>query len=139
MAGWTVSGRVLNGSEGATTPSHAAVFTAGGNSQGDLLSQSFSTVAGRTYAVDFDAGIFGQRSGPPLQLRVEILGAGTLINQLITPPDAFTYNALLVQFQHYRIVFTANSATTTLRFTSVGGGNAGADQIVDTVVVTVLP
>ena len=137
--GWSVTGRVLNGPEGTTTPSHSAAFTAGGNSQGDMLWQNFSTIAGRSYAVEFDAGIFGQPSGQPLQLRVELLGTGTLVNQLITPPDAFTYNATLVQFQHYRFVFTANSGTTTLRFTSVGGGNSSADQVLDTVVVTILP
>jgi hypothetical protein len=57
----------------------------------------------------------------------------------LTPPDSNTFTASAVTFQHYRFTFTANSATTTLRFTSVGLGNASADQVVDTVAVTLLP
>jgi hypothetical protein len=138
VTGWTVTGNVGDNSEGSTTTSHSAAFSAGNNSQGDMLAQTFSTVNNQTYAIDFDAGIFGQRSGAPLQLHVEILGAGTLVDQVITPPEAGTYNPALVQFQHYHFIFTANSANTTLRFTSIGLGNGGADQVVDTVSVNVL-
>jgi Protein of unknown function (DUF642) len=138
VTGWTVVGRVADNTEGATTPTHSAALSSGGNSQGDTLAQSFSTTIGQMYAVDFDAGIFGQRTGGPLQLRVEVLGSGSLVNQLLTPPDAFTFTPSAVTFQHYRVTFTANSATTTLRFSSVGLGNANADQVVDSVVVSLV-
>lgn len=138
VTGWTVVGNVGDNSEGSTSSSHSAAFSAGANSQGDMLSQSFTTTNGQTYAIDFDAGIFGVRSGSPLQLRVEVLGAGTLVNQVITPPEAGTYNPAQVQFQHYHFIFTANGASTTLRFTSIGLGNGGADQVVDTVSISVL-
>jgi hypothetical protein len=114
-------------------------LSAGGNFEGDTLFQSVATTPGQKYAVDFDAGIFGKRTGAPLQLRTEIIGNGTLINQLLTPPDANTWDPASVQFQHYYIEFTANSAMTTLQFTSVGLGNAAADQVVDTVSVSIVP
>jgi hypothetical protein len=91
------------------------------------------------YAIDFDAGIFGKRSGAPLQLRVEIIGAGTIVDQTVTPPEAGTYDPAAVLFQHYHIIFKANNTSTVLRFTSVGFGNGGADQVVDTVTVTAIP
>jgi hypothetical protein len=141
VSGWTVVGNVAipdsgGVGEGSTSPTHGAALSAGADSQGDQLSQSFSTTSGQTYNVDFDAGIFGKRSGAPLQVNVQIIGSGTLVNQTITPPDAGTFTASAVTFQHYTIGFTANSATTTLTFTSVGSGNASADQIIDTVSVT---
>jgi hypothetical protein len=125
--------------EGATSFSHGVAFSAGANSQGDIIYQAFGTVSGQRYQVDFDAGIFGQRSSAPLQLRVEVLGSGTLINDVITPPEAGTYDPSKVAFQHYTYTFVADGPNTTLRFTSVGLGNGGADQILDTVAVTAIP
>jgi hypothetical protein len=139
VTGWTVGGHVADNMEGATSFSHAAALSEGGDSQGDTLDQTFSTVSGQMYAVDFDAGIFGKRSGAPLQLRTEIIGNTTLVDQTVTPPDANTFDPGSVAFQHYHIIFMANSATTMLRFVSVGLGNANADQIVDTVSVTAVP
>lgn len=137
VSGWTVGGnnRVADNAEGATSGTHSAALSSGASSQGDTLSQSFSTVPGKMYTVDFDAGIFGKRGGNPLQLQVQVLGSGTLLNQTITPPDAGTFTPTSVTFQHYHFTFTANSSTATLRFTSVGTANSNADQVVDTVAI----
>jgi hypothetical protein len=135
VSGWSTTGNVSNNVEGATSGTHGACLTSGANSQGDTLSQNFSTVPGRVYNVDFDAGIFGKRTSTALQLKVEALGSGTPLNQTVIPPDAGTFTTTAVTFQHYHFTFTADSATTTLRFTSVGLGNAAADQVVDTVAV----
>jgi len=141
VTGWIVggNGHVADNTEGATSGAHSAALSSGGNSQGDTLSQSFSTVSGQMYAVDFDAGIFGKRSGAPLQIQVNVIGNGNISTQTITPSDAMTFNAGSVIFTHYHIVFQANSATTTLRFTSVGLGNGSADQIIDSVSVSPVP
>jgi hypothetical protein len=133
--GWSVTGNVSNNMEGATSGTHAACLTSGANSQGDTLSQTFATIPGVVYNVDFDAGIFGKRTGTALQLQVQALGSTTLLNQIVTPPDAGTFTTTAVTFQHYHFTFTADSAATTLRFTSVGLGNAAADQVIDTVAV----
>jgi hypothetical protein len=100
-----------------------------------VLSQSFFTKAGQVYTLDFDAGIFGQRSGAALQIRVQVLGAATLLDQTITPPEAQTFNPSLVTFQHYHFVFTADGKAATLQFTNIGLGNATADPLIDTVSV----
>jgi hypothetical protein len=137
VTAWNVSGtsavRVV--SEGATSSIHAAGFGPAGDSQGNVLSQSFATVIGQAYMLDFDAGITGKRSGSPLQLRAQVIGTGTLLDQTITPPEFGTFDSSLVKFQHYHYVFTANSALTTLRFSDIGLGNAAADPLVDTVSV----
>ena len=71
-----------------------------------------------------------------MQLKVEVLGTATLVNQTVTPPYAGTFTPGSVIFAHYQFTFTANSTTTILRFTDMGLGNASADTVVDTVVVT---
>src|ERR1700731_4721555 len=135
VTGWTVVGNAADTSEGATGGTHGAALSAGGDTPGDTISQSFSTTSGVMYNVDFDSGIYGRRSGSPLQVNVQVIGSGALVNTTITPPDAGTFTASAVIFQHYTFSFTANSATTTLQFTSVGTGNAAADQIIDSVSV----
>jgi hypothetical protein len=131
--GWSVVGNVANNAEGATSGSHGAALTAGHDSQGDTLSQTFSTQSGHVYSVDFDAGIYGQRAGNSLQLQVQVFGSGALLNQLVTPPEAHTFTPSAVTFQHFHFTFTANSTNATLRFTSIGAGNSNADQVVDTI------
>ena len=49
----------------------------GGDSQSNILSRTFPTMTGETYAVDFDAGIWGQHTVNPLQFRVRAFETGT--------------------------------------------------------------
>jgi uncharacterized protein DUF642 len=141
ITGWTVSGtgRIEDKTQASTSPTHAATFGTGGTFQGDVLSQSLSTIPGRQYALDFDSGIFGRRTGAPLQLNVQLLGNGAMLNQTITPPDAFTFTPSQVTFQHYHLLFTANSNSTTLQFQDIGTGNDAADPLLDTVSIQLQP
>lgn len=137
ISGWTVSGggKVENKVEGSTTPSHSAALGTGGSPPGNILGQSFPTVSGKIYSLDFDASVFGVHSGSPLQIGVKVIGTGSILDQVITPPEAGTYNAAQMIFQHYHYNFFANSSTTTLQFQDIGTGGAGADTVVDTVSV----
>ena len=139
---WTVGGygKVALTGEGATTGSHSVTFNPGGDSESNTLLQSFDTVSGQTYTLDFDAGIYGvPDAGSTLQLSVQVSGTETLLTQTVTPPFANTYNPNSVIFQHYHFTFTADSSTTTLQFSDVGFGNSGADTILDTVSVVPIP
>jgi hypothetical protein len=141
---WTVSGagHVHSAMQGATSGSFSAAFSIGGDFEGDVLSQTFTTSPGQAYLVEFDAGVYGVRTGGPLKLNVQVGGSGTLLDRTITPPDASTFTPGNVTFQHYRYTFIAdNSGTTTLQFTDIGLGNADADIELDTVsvVATTLP
>ena len=125
---WTVSGtgHIHSIAEGATTPTHAAALNIGHDSQGTVLSQSFTTVVGKLYSLDFDAGIFGQPTGT-LQINVQVNGNNNLINQTVTPPVAGSFEPASIVFQHYHYLFVADSTTTTVQFTDVGSGNNNAD------------
>ncbi len=140
--GWMIggTGRIEEKMDGATTPTHSAAFGTGGNYQNSILSQSFSTLPGRQYVLDFDSGVIGQRYGPRLQMQIQVAGEnGNLLSTTITPPDAFTYDPNLVLFNHYQFLFIANSATTALNFQDLGTGNDNADSLVDTVSVLLAP
>ena len=137
---WIVSGNVGDVSgQGATSPTHAAAFSLGHDSQGDSISQTFATQSGQDYTVEFDAGVYGVRDAAPLQLRMQVFGAGmgTLQDQTVTPPDVGSFNPAV--FAHYSFNFTADATSTTLQFTDVGSGNASADVMLDTVSVAAVP
>jgi hypothetical protein len=72
---WTIgdSGFVHSAMEGATSGSYCAALSIGSDSQGNVLSQSFATTVGQSYLVEFDSGVFGIRTGGPLQLNLQLL------------------------------------------------------------------
>src|SRR6266404_5682850 len=85
VTSWTVtgSGVVVDTAEGATTPTHSAAF----RPTGGVLSQTLTTTAGQAYSVDFDAGIFGVKTGS-VKMRVQAIGTSTLLDQTVAPPAA---------------------------------------------------
>src|ERR1700758_5173084 len=72
ITSWTVSGtgHVHEIEEGATTPTHSLALNVGGDSEGTVVSQTITTVVGKSYILNFDSGIFGQPTGT-LQLNVQ--------------------------------------------------------------------
>ena len=146
ITGWTVAGgghiadRIQ---EGSSNGSGAAVFSPGGDFQGDTLSQTFTTTPGQTYTLDFDSGIFGvPDSGATLQVHVQVFGSSTLLDALIIPPKntgSTPFDPSQVPFAHYHYTFTATGSSTTLQFTDVGSGNANADQILDHIAIAPSP
>ena len=76
VSGWTVGGSVADrGEQGSAGGLHAAAFSAGGDSEGDTLSQTFNTSVGQVYTLDFYAGVTGiPDSGSTLELNVQVLG-----------------------------------------------------------------
>ena len=50
-------GHIADQEEGATSGTHGAVFNEGGDSQGNVLYQTFNTVAGQSYILEFDGGV----------------------------------------------------------------------------------
>src|ERR1051325_9303778 len=137
VTSWTVTpstGGVSEAAEGATTSTHSAAFTP----KGAALSQALTTTSGQSYSLDFDAGIFGTKTGS-VQIRVQALGNAnsSLLDQTISPPAAGTTTPANVTFQHYHFTFTADSASTTLKFTDTRSSNSTCDNLVDTVSVTV--
>ena len=141
VAGWTVAGNkhIECISQGATSPIHSAGFSVGGSSTGNILSQTFFTIPGQTYMLDFDSGVYGLRDGSPLQLQAQIVGTSPLFSVTVTPPDASTTHPAFVSFQHYHYTFSASGTQATIQFTDLVGNNASADLMLDSVSVLPVP
>jgi hypothetical protein len=139
IPGWVVSGpgHVKAQNEGYTSPSNSCTFSEGGDYSGDAISQQFTAIPGTVYAVTFQAGVFGVRSGNPQTLRVQVTGKTTNLDVNVTPPEVDTYTPSAVKFQGYSFSFTADNTTETLKVTDTGTANANADVVVDDVAVTV--
>src|SRR4051812_3059174 len=137
VAGWVVGGNkhIESISQGASSPIHSAGFSVGGDSLNNILSQTFITTPGLTYTLDFDAGVFGVRSGAALQLQAQILGSSPLFSANVTPPDFSAMHPVNVIFQHYHFAFIAGGNLATIQFTDLIGNNLGADVMLDTVAI----
>ena len=95
------------------------------------FSQVVSTNAGEAYHLQFSYGVTDSPNNDILEqqsMLVEAIGSGTLLSQTVVgnnPPQG------LAQFDYF---FTANSATTTIRFSDVGTNATGSrDGILDNV------
>src|SRR5207302_8424451 len=99
---WTVSGasRVAILAEGATSGNVSAALSTGGDFQDDILSQRFTTTAGQEYALDFDSAVYGVASSIQ-NLRVRVLGTGSVVDATVAPPYFATFDTTQIQFQHY--------------------------------------
>jgi hypothetical protein len=146
ITGWTVggTGHVADRiAEGASQGQGAAVFSPGGDYQGDTLSRTFTTVIGQIYTLDFDSAVFGSPDGgATLRLQVQVFGTVKLLDNTITPPvnnGPTPFDPTKVPFTHYHYTFTADGVVTTLQFSDLGLGNTNADVIVDTVVIAPVP
>jgi hypothetical protein len=138
VTGWDVTGHVaaVTG-QGFTTADQAAALSVSGSFEGDMLAQTFTTTIGQAYALDFDAGVYGKPTAGPLSLQIQVMGTSTLLDQTVQPPNNNDFNP--APFNHYSYMFTADSTSTTLKFTDSGGGNQNADVMVDTVSVSAVP
>src|SRR5206468_12517095 len=102
ITGWAVGGpgQIASINEGATDGTHSAAFSAGGDSAGNTLSQSFVTTPDRMYRLEFDAAVFGTTDST-LHLTVQVSNTNPVFSQTIVPPYGPWTDAAQVQFQHY--------------------------------------
>src|ERR1700736_36945 len=141
VTNWTVGGGAnvtQKDAYGATSPTHSAVFNDGANSQGNTISQVLSTSIGVPYTIDFDGAVEGAPDAT-MQLRVQVVGTGSLLDQTVTPPVTASPPVPPASFQHYQFTFTPDTTSTTLQFSDQGLGNTGSVTLLDTVVVVPAP
>ena len=134
-AGWTATGNQDIASDfpyEATDGTNMVAFNGGNSTPNGILSRTFATVSGRTYALTFDMGVLANGNAYAQRLQVSVQGATSLIN------DTPTLNALggsgyTVRWSPLRYTFTANSATTTLTFSDVSTVTNAIDLLLDNV------
>src|SRR4051812_28411123 len=119
ITNWIVSGSgqiAENSGEGYTSGTHVAAFGEGGNSQGNILSQTISTIPGQAYIFEFDGGVYGIPDGA-MQVRAQVLGNTSRFDETLAPPVINSPDPNQTEFHHYFRMFTADSTSTTIRFT----------------------
>ncbi|MEO5915483.1 MAG: Ig-like domain-containing protein [Luteolibacter sp.] len=132
FAGWTTTGNQLIESAApyaATDGTKLVGFNGGNQTPNAVLSQTFATTAGQTYALAFDAGVLSFNTNPQT-LQVTVTGAGNLLTRTITINGASNgLNRWLPQ----SFTFVANSTTAVLTFRDQSTSTAGLDLLLDNV------
>jgi hypothetical protein len=134
-AGWTATGNqiVVSGPPFAATDGAKTVaFHDGGTAPDAVLAQSFSTSAGQTYFLAFDAGAFSQVNQAEQRMQVTVQGNSTLLSQLVSVFAPGNGNRYLPQ----SFYFVADSSTTTLMFQDTSATTQDVDLLLDNVRVT---
>lgn len=139
-------------SQGETDGSYALAFSFGNVPSTGSISQTLATTAATTYWLTFDFGKYSiSQPNQTARLQVDVFdgqgfGGSQLLNQLVSdstpgPGDPNSTDSPAV-YSAFQCVFTAQSASSTLRFTDlsdaqVSGG--GFDAMLDNVDVSVVP
>ncbi|MES2657777.1 MAG: Ig-like domain-containing protein [Verrucomicrobiota bacterium] len=130
--GWTAGGNQVIQSTAPYTATHGTKlvgFNGGNTVPNAVLSQSFTTAAGQTYTLAFDAGVFSHNTSPQT-LQVTVNGTGNLLTRTIT---IFGGGGGSNRWLPQSFTFTANSPTTTLTFRDQSTATNGLDMLLDNV------
>ena len=123
ITGWTVSsGDVDIVSVGHSRPYDGQQWLdLSGDASGEI-EQSFSTNAGQAYELSFWYANNPSGSASGYDAEVTVTGNGTLLDAWISHSGSTKPN---MKYQFFSEFFVADSSSTTLRFQSLTGGNAG--------------
>jgi hypothetical protein len=131
--GWTNTG--TRGVISAVSPytarqgSKLMIFNGGGGPNDGVVSQSFATVVGQTYAIDFDMGVVGT-SSVQQRLQISATGSTSLLSQVETMNGG---GASTTRWLPKSFSFVADSTTTTVAFTDVSTTSTNVDMTLDNV------
>jgi hypothetical protein len=114
------------GSEPAYSSNHFAEFDDGNVTGLAILSQSFNSILGAAYTLDFDLGAFGNGHN-------DVLVAGQTFSQSFTVTGD---NNNDTTFHHQTIAFTGTGGVQTIAFAVNGGERDNTDALLDNVVLS---
>lgn len=134
FTGWTTSSGPLGtgGGEGFTDGANAAILNGGSGVGTGVISQSFATTPGQRYLLQFDYGNY--QASTPQTMVAAVTGTGTLAS-LASQTNGSGAGGNTT-WQRQNVLFTANSATTTIAFTDTTTGAPSSDGILDRVSVS---
>jgi len=135
FSNWTQSGsnRIENPGPSFSTDGSKILSYGVGNTPTDgTVSQSFTTVPGTNYQLNFDLGALGVVDINQT-IRVKIDGAGTILNQTTSVLGRADF---VMVWAAKAFTFTANSTTTTLTLSDASSTSIAMDMFVDNVRVT---
>jgi hypothetical protein len=131
--GWTGTGnQTVSAGYLSAKPSDGVImiaFNGGDSTPNGVVSQSFATVSGQTYALSFDMGVLAFNQNEQ-RLQVTAQGNSTLFSQTYS---IFGPGGGATKWTSQNGSFVADSATTTLTFTDVSPGGSAIDMFLDNV------
>jgi Protein of unknown function (DUF642) len=129
------SGWIATGNQGLVNQASQGVqavrFNSGQKTPNAVLSQTFSTVAGGSYTLTFDYGVFCAVSSKQQRLQLSIQSKTLLVSQLITQSSFGS----AVQYFPKSFLFVADGASTTITFTDASLITDSVDSYLDNVQV----
>ncbi len=138
-SGWTLTG---NAAIEVSTPPYSAsagvnlvAMNSGQSLPNATVTQSFPTIPGQTYVLDFDFGVVAFNFTEQ-KIGVEITGANPLLSQIESEFGNGSGTSVWTQKTY---IFTANSTTTTLTFRDQSTFTDSIDLLLDNVRVTAIP
>ena len=135
ITGWSASGNygIAGSYYKASDGTQLAVFNWGQSTPNGSLSQTFSTVAGQTYGLSFDAGVLAFNYSEQ-RMQVTARGAGVVLSKTVSvfgnSSGASKWGA------RQSFTFTADSSATTVIFKDVSTTTLNVDLLLDNVQVT---
>ncbi|MEO8617436.1 MAG: Ig-like domain-containing protein [Luteolibacter sp.] len=134
---WTMTGNYLvyanNAPYLASDGTKMVIMNGGQSTPNAVLSQTFATIPGQSYLLNFDIGILAGNFSEQA-LRVELTGASPLLSVTDSVFGNGLANTVWATKNHQ---FTANSATTTLTFRDQSPTSNAVDLLLDNVQITV--
>lgn len=134
FSGWTTSGNLEIEYYASTDGIRTVAFNAHNLVANAVLSQTFATIPGQTYSLDFDAGVLSYTTDT-LTLEVSATGNGSLLSETINVTGA---GAGSIHWVAQRFTFMAESTSTTLSFRDLSAFTVGIDLLLDHVRVNPL-
>jgi len=127
---------ISNGSDRVHTGAFSVSFSFNSSSPEAVIWQSFSTINGKVYTVSFNFGTIAW-TDRTAGLRIEILGSGenTLISQDLIRQGTGT--GRVDDWSYEEFTFTADSSSSTIRFTDITPVSHASDAILDDVSVNI--
>lgn len=137
---WTLANNVkVASNQTASDGVNALAFNGANSTPNGIAEQTFNTIAGQEYRLEFDFGKFATGSGTA-QLDIDvfdaIFGDGVLLlDQQVSDGSGANTNV----YETFAFLFKATGTTTTLRFTDTSILTNSYDTMLDNIIITEVP
>jgi hypothetical protein len=140
FTGWTAAG-IVQVAAATLTPipltviegTHAAQFNDGNRTPNGILNQTFTTIPGVSYTLNYNVGAYGWQTSLEMRMQVTVQGNST---QLASQTASIFGQGTGTWWTNRSLIFTANSSSTTITFTDISPNTTNTDLLLDNVTVT---
>jgi len=132
FGGWVVSGAADVVAYNSSDGTHSARFNGFDATPSGVLSQTFPTVPGERYALQFDFGVWGGGATAEQRVSVQVTGDGVRLSNVVTQLNGPAGPMTLVT---HRLYFWADATNSTLTLRDVSLQTVSTDGHLDNVKV----